>query len=119
MAKQLYEEVLAERPHNTLLPKRLVRGAGLDGGTRDHHHHHHHCQQHLSAPTSTALHPPQSTTQSTQAALHRSCGDLPQAIDVLRVYLQHYSNDQTGWEELADCYLEVAERGGVSWLLVC
>jgi len=47
---------------------------------------------------------------SVQAGLHRGLGELSAAIDVLRHYLDHYSNDKDAWEELADCYLEV--RGG-------
>jgi hypothetical protein len=42
-----------------------------------------------------------------QAALHRGLGELPAAIEVLRRYLDHFSNDRDAWEELADCYLEV------------
>jgi hypothetical protein len=42
-----------------------------------------------------------------QAALQRGAGDLPAAIDSLRGYLDVFSNDREGWEELAECYLEV------------
>lgn len=43
------------------------------------------------------------------AALHRSQGELPEAIDVLKHYLDHWSNDKDAWEELADCYLEACQ----------
>lgn len=39
------------------------------------------------------------------AALHRGGGDLPAAIEVLRGYLDTWSNDRDAWEELAESYL--------------
>lgn len=53
-----------------------------------------------------------------QAALHRSAGQLSTAIDVLRLYLDHYMNDREAWEELADCYIEVC-GSGCSWNFSC
>eukprot|EP00878_Enallax_costatus_P036444 GHUV01040930.1.p1 GENE.GHUV01040930.1~~GHUV01040930.1.p1 ORF type:complete len:227 (+),score=87.09 GHUV01040930.1:496-1176(+) len=64
-AKQLYEEIMKDQPHNDIIPKQL-------------------------------------------AALHRSTGQLSQAIDVLRTYLDHFMNDKEAWEELADCYVEAS-----------
>jgi hypothetical protein len=52
-----------------------------------------------------------------QAALHRGLGELAAAIEVLRQYLDHFSNDREAWEELADCYLEVCAKVHITYLL--
>lgn len=43
-----------------------------------------------------------------QVALERSRGNLLSAIDVLKKYVDVFSNDKEAWEELAEMYLEVS-----------
>lgn len=45
--------------------------------------------------------------QKRLAALERSKGHLPAAIEALRRYLHTFSTDKSAWEELADLYLEL------------
>ena len=42
-----------------------------------------------------------------QVAVERSRGSITAAIEALRKYLDVFSNDRDGWEELAEMYLEV------------
>jgi hypothetical protein len=53
-----------------------------------------------------------------QAALHRGLGELAAAIEVLRQYLDNFSDDREAWKELADCYLEVCACC-FAWVVVC
>jgi hypothetical protein len=48
-----------------------------------------------------------------QVALCKTRGKLNEAVEGLRSYLEHWSNDREAWEELGDLYLEVGGEGGV------
>lgn len=44
-----------------------------------------------------------------QVALCKTRGKLNDAVEGLKTYLQHWSNDREAWEELGDLYLEVGK----------
>ncbi|KAF8056117.1 ATPK2 [Scenedesmus sp. PABB004] len=62
-------------------------------------------------------HPHNEVIPKQLATLHRSSGELPLAIEVLRTYLDHFQNDREAWEELADAYTEAGMYGQAAFCL--
>jgi hypothetical protein len=47
-----------------------------------------------------------------QVALAKTRGDLPRAIELLTIFLDHYMNDKEAWEELVELYLQARAAAG-------